>query len=353
MSLCYAESVDGLHWEKPHLGLCTFEGSARNNILLRGPHGPGVFRDDYETDPACRYKLLFVREEDHMMSTACSADGLRWSSPTLCPEMAAVGDTHNNALWVPELGRYVGFTRLWSQGVYAGVRVVGRSESPDFRHWTPAQPVLQGLDDTHQVYAMPVFRYGEGFCGLAMIFNTEEDRVHSELAWSADTLHWERVAPGMPLIPNGAAGEWDWGCVYAAAYPVVHDGVMLLYYGGSDNVHTNWRHSGMGLARLHPDRLAGYRAVAGERGVVITNPLHCPGGCLRLNLEASHGGVEVAVLNETGSLVAESTICHGDEVALPVHWRVGSLDALAGHAVQLRFRLTEATLYSFSWGTPD
>jgi hypothetical protein len=87
--------------------------------------------------------------------------------------MAAVGDTHNNALWVPEVGRYVGFTRLWSEGVYAGVRVVGRSESPDFRHWTPAQPVLQGLDDTHQVYAMPVFRYGEGYCGLAMIFNTE------------------------------------------------------------------------------------------------------------------------------------------------------------------------------------
>ena len=32
--LCYAESDDMLHWHKPHLGVCTFEGSTENNIVI-------------------------------------------------------------------------------------------------------------------------------------------------------------------------------------------------------------------------------------------------------------------------------------------------------------------------------
>ena len=36
----YAVSKDGLHWEKPELGLVEFEGSRRNNIVFNGP--PGV-----------------------------------------------------------------------------------------------------------------------------------------------------------------------------------------------------------------------------------------------------------------------------------------------------------------------
>jgi hypothetical protein len=275
MGVCYAESKDGLRWEKPDLGLCEFAGSRKNNIVLRGPHGAGVFRDEHDADPARRYKMFYARD-DHVIEVAFSADGLRWGRPIACPEIQAVGDTHNNALWAPELNRYVGFTRLWSQGAYKGVRVVGRTESPDFIHWTKAEPVLKGLDDTHQIYAMPVFRYGEGYLGLPMIFDTEQDRVFSELAWSPDTIHWERIAPGQPLIPNGPAGSWDWGCVYAAAYPIVRDNEILLYYGGSDNVHTNWRKSGLGLARLRPDRFAGYRAGAGPAGELLTQPFACP-----------------------------------------------------------------------------
>ena len=30
---CYAESLDGIHWYRPQLGLVEFEGSKRNNIL--------------------------------------------------------------------------------------------------------------------------------------------------------------------------------------------------------------------------------------------------------------------------------------------------------------------------------
>ena len=34
-NICYAVSPDGVQWEKPDLGIVTFERSRRNNIVLR------------------------------------------------------------------------------------------------------------------------------------------------------------------------------------------------------------------------------------------------------------------------------------------------------------------------------
>ena len=31
---CYAESRDGIHWTKPHLGLVEVDGSTANNVIL-------------------------------------------------------------------------------------------------------------------------------------------------------------------------------------------------------------------------------------------------------------------------------------------------------------------------------
>ncbi len=42
-SLCYAESIDGINWNKPNLNLVNFEGSTDNNILMEFVHGTGVF----------------------------------------------------------------------------------------------------------------------------------------------------------------------------------------------------------------------------------------------------------------------------------------------------------------------
>ncbi len=36
MAICYATSKDGIHWEKPNLGLTDFGGNKKNNIIWRG-----------------------------------------------------------------------------------------------------------------------------------------------------------------------------------------------------------------------------------------------------------------------------------------------------------------------------
>ena len=63
--LCYAESRDGLEWEKPELGLVEFDGSKRNNIVgedfklayvswTRTPRNPSASSSSTGPGPASR-----------------------------------------------------------------------------------------------------------------------------------------------------------------------------------------------------------------------------------------------------------------------------------------------------------
>jgi len=278
------------------------------------------------------------------MSVAFSPDGLGWSKPTACPKMKARGDTHNNAFWSEGLDRYVGITRLWD-----GQRIVGRSESADFVRWTRAVEVLRGTK-THQTYAMPVFAHGGVYLGLVMILRTKEDRAHCELAWSPDTVKWHRIDKGTPLIANSPKkGAYDWGCVYAAACPVVRDGEIRLYYGASNNVHTNWRDGFLALATLRPDGWAGYEPAAGKTAAVVTKPVTCSGKRLWITADAEGGRVRVEVIGEKGPSLADCAPLTGTLTKAGVRWKGGDLSALRGKGVRLRFELTGATLYSFGF----
>ena len=58
---CYAESLDGIHWVKPELGLFEFLGSKKNNIVYSVPRLDN-FTPFKDTNPDCppdeRYKAL-------------------------------------------------------------------------------------------------------------------------------------------------------------------------------------------------------------------------------------------------------------------------------------------------------
>ena len=344
MGLCYATSEDGTAWEKPALGIVDFEGGGANNLVMRQVHGAGVFRDTRDPDPGRRYKMLFHAEG---MSVAASPDGLHWSPPVPCPEIAAAGDTHNNVLWDERSRTYVGITRLWADGQ----RIVGRTESPEFRTWTKATEVLRGLDPRLQTYAMPVFRYANVYLGLVMIFDTETDLVDCELAWSPDTVQWARVCPGTPLISRGPKGSCDSGCVYAAAYPVVRDDEIRLYYAGSDGPHTDWRKGSLCLARLRPDGFVGMEpAGPSSIGTVITQPVRCLGADLQVSADAAGGSLRVAVLAVDGLQLEDCEPIRADVTDGVVRWRGGrTLAALKGKPVRLQFELKSARLYAFGF----
>jgi hypothetical protein len=337
-----AVSKDGLKWEKPVLGQVEFAGSKANNLVVRGPHGAGVFKDLRERDAQRRYKMFYQG-----MEVRFSTDGLHWSDPVPCPQIEARGDTHNNAFWATELNRYVGITRLW-----LGQRIVGRTESPDFVHWSKAVEVLRG-DPQEQTYAMPVFCYADAWLGLVMILDRRSDRVRCELAWSPDTAHWERIDPGVPLIPNSErVGDYDWGCVYGAAAPVVRDGPIRLYYGGSNGPHGGWRDGFFCLATLRPDGWAGYLPTDPDRpGKVVTQPLLFPGKPLRVTVDAAGGSVRVTVVDREGNRLASGGPVTGNLTDAVVPFTDDSeLRKRNGQVIRLQFELTKAKLYSFSFG---
>jgi hypothetical protein len=346
MGICYATSRDGILWDKPALGIVEFNGSTRNNIVWRGPHGSGIFKDLRDPDPKRRYKAFFKGE---MISVGFSPDGIHWSDAIACPQANVRGDTHNNAFWAPTLGEYVGITRTWAK---PRGRPVARTSSKDFLHWTKAEAVLEGLEDHLQTYAMPVFYYGGVYIGLPAIYDSDADRTHTELAWSPDTVLWHRIDPGTPLIANGTErGRYDWGTVYAAACPVFLEDEIRLYYGGCDDVHFGWRSGYFCLAKLRPDGFAGYEPVDADRPALVeTNPVAWNGAGLRVCADVEKDGyVKTRLLDSNDRVLAEAEPIQETVTDGLVRWKDDlSLESLRGQEIRLRFELSKSKLYSFS-----
>jgi hypothetical protein len=301
MGICYATSKDGINWEKPDLGLVEYNGSKKNNIVWRGPHGAGIFKDMHEKDPAKHYKVIFQG-----LAVSFSSDGIHWNEKTKVNGVEVAGDTHNNALWAPTLNKFVGITRTW--GNEFG-REVARIESDDFINWTKEEVVLHGINKDLQTYAMPIFYYSGVYLGLIAIHRQSTDRVWTELTWSPDTRNWFRIDEGNPLIANSEKKlDYDYGCVYACASPVFIDDKVMLYYGGSDWLHFGWRNGFLCLATLRPDGFAGYvQKNRNQEGIIITKLISYKGGALKLTADVENGGsIEVSILNSDGELIATS-----------------------------------------------
>jgi len=90
MKFAYATSVDGIHWEKPKLGLFEVNGSKDNNYITpeMGIYSYTVLKDHSDV-PSRRYKMIFcilskeeVWAEFHLpLCLAYSHDGIHWERP--------------------------------------------------------------------------------------------------------------------------------------------------------------------------------------------------------------------------------------------------------------------------------
>lgn len=360
-AICYATSQDGIHWQKPLLPIFRYKEQP-TNLVFMDEGGTGIFKDTQETDPARRYKM-FLRNPSKpiphkdVMAVSFSADGLHWSEPKVCPEINAVGDTHNNALWVPELKKYVGITRLWKgdlKKVSERQRLVGRTESEDFLQWTEAMDVGLGTGEA-QVYSMPIFAYANVYLGLPAIYTERSDRrVRTELTWSPDTISWHSIENGKQFIPlSEDRDSYEWGCIYAAAAPVVLEDEIRIYYSAQPSVH-GWNPGSLCVATLPLDRWAGYLPQDPTKpAIVTTKPLTVDGTRLFVNVDAEDGEIAVEVLDQAGKIMSGFTqsdcdILRTDKIRQVVTWNGNAdLSALKGQMVQFRFIVKGSRLYSF------
>lgn len=351
MGVCYAESSDGITWHKPDLGLVEYAGSTANNLVMRGPHGVGVLDDPAATSAAQRYKAIYWG-----LHVRYSADGLHWS-PQQKINCDLAGDTHNNALWVPGLNKYVAFTRDWrktdrhiegeeSKTRHSWKRLVSRIESSDFINWSQSQVVIELEDWELQPYSMAVFEYAGVYLGLLAVHDQISDRVWTELTFSADSVSWQRIDAGNALIGcSDIELDYDYGCVYACAGPVVLDDEIRLYYGGSDYLHFGWRNGCLALATLRPDGFAGYQQTdANEIGTLTTVALAYAGEALKVTADVDAGGMLlVEVLDaSTHAVLANQQL--GETATDALALQAGAVNA---NAIQLRFSARAAKVYSF------
>ena len=361
-SLGYAESDDGVHWVKPNLGFVEFEGSRENNLLFRYAHGTGVFLDGEETDPAKRYKLVTKVEypgKRNFMAVNFSEDGVHWGRMIPWPKVNPQADSHNFPFRDKNDGLFKVITRTWRDGV----RVSAICSSRDFINWSEPKEILRGDGFDSQIYSMPTFWYDGIYLGFGSMIHEGDrsapnfDTVDCELTYAGVTDKFDRVAPGQYLIPRGKGpyltGDYDCGCIYAAA-PLEMDGKLCVYYMGGNGKHTNFRETSFARGFLEKDKFACYEPVDPSReGVIATNRFNVYGDHLSVLAEVGEGGgFDLAVCPSwkeapyEGFGFADCVLTPGEDGYTNVSFKEKKLTDLEINTICLVIRLRSTKLYA-------
>jgi len=391
--LAYAESTDGVHWTKPHLGQLSFEGSRENNLIAIGidnPEGVGVLLDRWERDPQRRYKAFFwdrrlpppddptgvderlskvpidptdltETQRSGGMWVAFSPDGIRWV--THGPVMPQGSDTTHTILFDPVRSKYLGYGRMGFG------RTVALAESDDALEWSAPRRVLAcDLADGPggQIYGMPVDRYEGMFLGMFWMYREGTDaKIDTQLAVSRDGRRWARVAERQTFLANGPDGAWDDGmsrvgrgfnlisAEMAADAPGLLPDTIYMHYSMVNGPHRSPKFpkverrfpSAVGLVTLRRD---GFVSLAAESsaGSVTTREFSAPGTALFVNVDATDGELQVDLLSE-GKQLGSSLPVRGDHRRVTIEGLAEALSRTNGKPVALRFRLRNANLYSY------
>jgi hypothetical protein len=362
----YATSRDGIHWDKPALGLMPWAvtGTLDNNFIAATGD---VVHTPADPDPARRYKCLGGGGSYHM---SASPDGIHWERLTR-EEMVKGGDT-GTFLWDPFVNRFRGYVKVNATVSGLRRRSIGFSEGNEPDGWPRLRLIMapDDIDDrwvapgaihrTH-FYGCPMFAYQTAYIGLLWIFRADDEDgyflgpVFNELVTSRDGVHWLREEGDRPrLLDVGPPGTWDSGMVYAAAL-VPHGEELRLYYTGASNLHdTPPFHGEIGLATIRRDGFVSLDA-AYKPGTVTTRPLNGLAGRLRVNYRAWGGSLRVEALGPDGKPLAgysaeECVPLQRDEVDATVAWTARrELPAGVG-PLALRFLIDKGSLFSFAAG---
>lgn len=357
--VCYAESKDGIHWTKPELGLCEFNGSKQNNIVWDGigTHCFAAFKD---TNPDCaedaRYKGIARGRPtgEKGLYIFKSPDGIHWTRIKDKPVITnGYFDSQNLAFWDAHAKTYREYHRTFVDGI----RAIMTGTSPDYVNWT--EPVLLNYGDApnQHLYTNAILPYDRAphiLLGFPTRYLPKEgQRVEPTFMASHDGLNFKRWLD--PIIPEDApedrAGNrsnyMTWGLVQLPGNDQEYSVYATeAYYTGPDS-----------RVRRFTYRVDGFVSLRGgaEGGSLVTKPLVFEGDDLVLNFQTRDAGSLRLELQSAegkplaGFAIADCEPLRGDSIKQKVVWRGGKLSSLAGTAIRLRYEVNDADVYSFKF----
>ena len=295
----YAESTDGIHFDKPELNLIDEGGSTVNNVVIPSKLGGSSVWIDPHAPPEERYKNQSkvynpdVAMQFHMHS---SPDGIHWKFLRRIQfEQRGGWDTQSIIFWDPAIGRYVLYTRRWvakrhttAQG-NENFRTVRRLESDDLINWDNQKTVMSPdevdlatyetgapLDPTApekpygrvpmDYYGAAVFKYPDPHGVYVMLANanwywfnrepvvtmvrddldvvrTETQQIYGpsrfdvRLSVSRDGVDFQRCGGRRPFLSPGPEGSFSSRMIWAMPHPVRMGDEIWIYYSGTNRDH--------------------------------------------------------------------------------------------------------------------
>ena len=382
--ICYAESRDGINWEKPRLGLVPWGDIGETNILLQGDQEAKIAHvhtsdESPETgsDPVNigtippeflrnhRF-VMFYGDGPHYLAT--SEDGRNWKEKEQliianridCYQTIVYDEFREEFVIYLRNKLIFGDVKKYGEGLGGNTRMISRLAGRDL--WSeldtmPVSVIIPDQGDGMRFYALPTFRYGGIYWGMLQHLNEGPQSMETELVTSRDGLNWNRPGTsrtGKPhLIAVGEPGTWDCGMVMSSDRIIEVGDEWWLYYAGYDGYHDSYeRTAGIGLMKLRREGFISVRAGDSD-SYLLTRPFHWPGGELSVNINASKGFLQARVTDQRRNTIdgfdyASSRSFEGDATRHRITWENGVINRLEGQLIRLELKFRNADLYSFT-----
>ena len=398
------KSADFKNWERPEVGIVEYNGNCNNNFLV-AEHQVGDLKvecDNFfafvDENPDCpeneKIKATFMCSDasktfpdDRELWCFTSADGVRFKR-SFCmmsgrDENGGIFDSLN-ILWYDKTdGVYKAFVR----GLHDGIRDVRYAESKDLKNWSRPELISFGNGADIPLYTNQVQRYYRAphmYIGMPTRYverkawtpnfdqlgGTENARKRKQIMAeteprsglavtdcvfmsSRDGLVWNRfdemfMGPGMEHRRNWYYGDSSYPMYNILETPCEPPSecteLSLFMHEG----HRTGEGAFLYRYALRLDGFASYHSDFHE-SIVVTKPFTFSGKTLHLNFETSAiGYVFVDILDKDGNTLSESSELFGNTTDRTVYFGDSpDVSAFAGTEIRLRFRMSDADIYSF------
>jgi hypothetical protein len=379
---CMAESRDGVTFTKPKLGLCEFNGSKDNNIVVHEAPFTHNFCPFLDTNPAApreqRYKAVAGTAKTGLVAWS-SPDGIHWTKmQDKAVFTKGAFDSQNVAFWSEAEQCYCLYFRVFTGGTVderkwqaKGYRTVSRATSKDFLNWSEGQRMRFGATPPEHLYTngtRPYFRAPQIYIAVPMRFLpgrkvlTDEqaktlgvkpgygsDCAEAVLMSSRGGTLYDRTFMEAWIRPGTDLGNWASRAGLTALGIVPTSDVEMSLY---KQAHYAQATTHMLRYTLRTDGFASVNAPY-RGGEFTTKPVTFTGGKLMLNFSTgATGGVRVEIQDakgqpQPGFALADAVEQIGDDIERTVTWKNGSdVSKFAGQPVKLRFVMKDADLFA-------